>query len=490
MQTSVFHVFMEVYYQLDIYHMKLRQLLLSPLFTVAFYTGSAQTTNTILKSGHIDSAQIFELRYVPVEVPAGTTEIRVKLQYSDQGKNVLNMGVYAPGDYSPGVTTNFRGWSGGAKNDFFINTSNASTGYVPGIIKQGKWHVIIYPSTMIAKGLNWTMEITLLKSQQAMPFKIKPANDSINAVAGWYSGDLHMHTLHSDGRRTQLELVEEAVDKKLDYIISTEHNTNSANLTWGNYDQKNLLIINGEEITSTTFGHWNALGLKTNTIIDWRYAPDNQLIKKYVDMVHRDGGLCIINHPFYIKDLSNSFKYDPLLFDGIEIWNGNWDFMDAKALNWWNSLLQQGYPMLAIGASDTHKATGSENNLGVPATVVYAQGLNKKSILSGLKSRKAYLSAFGNIGLTFSANTQTSQAIIGETLHVKPKEDITATLAFKLLPGATIHLIGEHGTISTEKGSKQRFKWPIPTGSTKYIRVEIRDAKGQMLALTNPIWLK
>ncbi|MEJ7660168.1 MAG: hypothetical protein WKG07_11375 [Hymenobacter sp.] len=58
---------------------------------------------------------------------------------------------------------------------------------------------------------------------------------------------MHMHTLHSDGRRTPEELVDEAGAQGLDFLISTEHNTNSANLSWGRYARPNLLVINGRK---------------------------------------------------------------------------------------------------------------------------------------------------------------------------------------------------------------------------------------------------
>ncbi|CAM3842132.1 CehA/McbA family metallohydrolase [Mucilaginibacter galii] len=454
------------------------------------FSALGQKADTVLKSGHIDSTQIFKLFYVPVNVPAGITEIKVKEQYSNEGKNVLNMGIYAPGDYSIGKTVNFRGWSGGAKNEFFINEADASTGYIPGKITPGIWHVLIYSSTIIKAGLDWKLEISLSKTQPKKPFIIKPAKKIINQITGWYSGDLHMHTLHSDGKRTQQELVDEAVSKKLDYIISTEHNTNSANLKWGYYDPNNLLVINGEEITTTAFGHWNALGLKTKTLIDWRYTPTDKVIQRYINMVHNDGGLCIINHPFYTKDLSNGFKFDPLLFDGIEIWNGNWDFMDAKALKWWQQLLKQGNHLLAIGASDTHKATGSENNLGNPSTIVYAEGLSKEAILNGLRNRTTYISSLGKIDLIFNAQTSNGKATIGETLKVKPAGEVSANLVLKPLPNAVVTLIGEQGPLFTVKADREQYQWTIPAASTKFIRIEVRDAKDQMLILTNPIWLK
>ncbi|RYD96635.1 MAG: phosphoesterase, partial [Sphingobacteriales bacterium] len=353
------------------------------MFPVSHAIG--QTTK-VIKSGHIDSAQIFKFQYVPIDVPEGVTEIRVKESYNGSGKNVLNMGIYGPEGYGMGNAKGFRGWSGGAKKEFFINSENASTGYIPGKIKSGTWNILIYPSTMIAAGLDWTLEVSFIKGTEQQTFIPKYAKEVVNQTPGWYAGDLHIHTLHSDGKRTEQQLVDEAVDKKLDFIISTEHNTNSANLKWGYYDRKNLLVIPGEEVTTTEFGHWNAIGLNKNTWIEWRYSPADKLIGKYTKLVANEGGLSIINHPFYTPTITNGFGFEPRLFDGIEVWNGNWDALDEKDLQWWDSLLKNGQHILAIGASDTHKPIGSQNNLGSPRTLVYAKSLSKKAILAGLKS--------------------------------------------------------------------------------------------------------
>jgi hypothetical protein len=37
---------------------------------------------------------------------------------------------------------------------------------------------------------------------------------------GWYRGDLHLHTVHSDGQRHPNELVTEALASGLDFIVS------------------------------------------------------------------------------------------------------------------------------------------------------------------------------------------------------------------------------------------------------------------------------
>jgi hypothetical protein len=468
--------------------------ILHPSFVLFLFLQSfnllAQQTKSVKMTGHIDSAGLFKFVYVPFDVPNGVTEIRVLEKYSNLGKNVLNLGVFGPQGYGLGNTAGFRGWSGGAKTSFFINEAEASTGYIPGKIDQGTWNVLVYPSTIIKEGIDWTLEIELVVGRHKQAFKMAKANEKINNKAGWYKGDLHMHTLHSDGKRTQQELTDEAADKHLDYIISTEHNTNSANLMWGKHLKKGLLIINGEEVTTTAFGHWNAIGLKPQSWIEWRYAPQDNVISKYIEQVHKDGGLCIINHPFYTKDLSNGFAFDHHLFDGIEIWNGNWDVLDALALKWWDSILKTGKHMLAIGASDTHKSSGSPNNLGTPQTVVYAPFLSQKGIISGLKSGKAYITSLPDLKLILFAKYRDKVAGIGDVLSITGNEQVAVTLITPPLPNAVISVIGAQGVIKTAKATEANYEWLIDTVNTNYIRLEIKTEDGKLLVITNPIWIK
>jgi hypothetical protein len=390
-----------------------------------------------------------------------------------------------------GNAAGFRGWSGGAKTEFFLSAQDASTGYVPGKIKPGTWHILIYPSTILPEGISWELAVSLVPGPDKEPFTITPAPEVVNTTPGWYRGDLHMHTLHSDGKRTQQQLVDEAVAQGLDFIISTEHNTNSANLGWGKYVTPKLLIINGEEITTTAFGHWNALGLNTNTLIEWRYSPQDKVVRKYLAQVHADSGLAIINHAFYNKEHTNSFGFAVEDFDGIEVWNGQWDALDELALKWWDELLRAGTRKLAVADSDTHTAAPSPNKLGIPQTVVKATGLSRAGIMRGLKAGRAYLIAEHSVTLGFTAKAGAVMAEIGGKLPVGAGKKIQVDFLLQNAPAAVVTLYGDKGVIATEKASLTKageLHWTIKAGSTRYVRVEVRTPQGEMIALTNPIW--
>jgi len=454
----------------------------------------AQDSLCITSSGHIPATKLFELVYVPFTVPEGVTEIRVKETYSDQGKNVLNLGIYGPEGYKPGNTAGFRGWSGGAKTEFFLNEAEASTGYVPGKIKAGTWNILIYPSTMTAGGVDWQLDVMLVKGAEKALFKASPAVEVINNKPDWYRGDLHTHTFHSDGKRTQQELLQEAKGSGLDFIVSTEHNTNSANLSWGKFKTDKLLVINGEEITTTAFGHWNAIGLNPATLIDWRYTPEDNEIASYLNQVKADDGLAIINHPFYNEEHVNNFGFDVNLFDGIEVWNGHgkWNQLDELAVKWWDSLLREGKRKIAVAASDSHTPEPSDNPVGSPQTVVKAEALSRKEIMAGLRAGKAYLAQGKDVTLSFTAKSGAVTAGIGDALATASGKEVQALLTVQGAPDAFVAtLIGDKGVLATDKatGNNHKFSWRIASGSTKYLRVEVRTLQGDMVALTNPIWL-
>jgi hypothetical protein len=452
---------------------------------------AAQAPVEVVRSGHVPADSLFKLLYVPIEVPAGTAEIRVQEDYNHVGGNVLNMGVYDPAGYRPGTTAGFRGWSGGAKTAFFINSQAASTGYVPGPVRPGTWHVLLYPSTIAPTGLDWKLTVTLVPGPVGPAFVAAPAAAVINTKPGWYQGDVHMHTLHSDGRRTPAELVDEATAQGLDFIISTEHNTNSANLSWGHYACPNLLVINGEEVTTTAFGHWNALGLDPTTLIDWRYTPRDSAISSATAQVRAVGGLAIINHPFF-PDTINRFRFGVRHFDGIEVWNGKWDARNEQAVRWWDALLRQGLPLLAVAASDTHTAAPSPNQLGRPRTVVQASGLSRAGIMQGLRARRVYLVADRSLSLAFTVGVGKASVGIGDTLAVAAKQRITVAFELRGASSGTVTLLGESGVLATSPVAatgSTAVRWPLPAGRPRYLRVEVRNPQGIMLALTNPIWV-
>jgi hypothetical protein len=154
---------------------------------------------------------------------ADGTELRTRL---GRAAATLDLGVFDP--------AGFRGWSGGARDGFAISRAGATPGYLPGPVNPGTWQVVLGPYTVAPQGLDWEVEVRLRHGPAGPAFVPDPAPErAAGRGRAWYRGDLHTHTVHSDGRRTPAELAADARAAGLDFLASTEHNTSSASLGWG-----------------------------------------------------------------------------------------------------------------------------------------------------------------------------------------------------------------------------------------------------------------
>src|SRR5690606_33442613 len=135
--------------------------------------------------------------YIPFDVPVGTTRIDVTLAYSKAEDCIIDLGAFDPRDTGYPTAEGFRGWSGGARERFFIATDDATPGYIHGAIQPGIWNVILGLYKLPEAGTEATVTITLDAAPRALvpqPARTLP----VRSKPGWYKGDLHCHTFHSD----------------------------------------------------------------------------------------------------------------------------------------------------------------------------------------------------------------------------------------------------------------------------------------------------
>lgn len=157
--------------------------------------------------------------YLPVEVPAGVRELKVAYTYEKpavpvgtQG-NALDIGIFDERGTALGGK-GFRGWSGGARTEFFIRADDATPGYLPGPVREGTWHIALGPYTVAPQGLPYEITITLAYGEPSPA--VKPTYPPARAKGrgrAWYRGDCHLHSWYSDGRRTPAEIAALAVPR-------------------------------------------------------------------------------------------------------------------------------------------------------------------------------------------------------------------------------------------------------------------------------------
>jgi len=322
-------------------------------------------------------------QYLPVDVPAGTGGLRVELEYDRGGGAVLDLGCLGP--------AGFRGWSGSARRSFVITPRGATPGYLAAELEPGTWQVIIGVHRVPAGGVAYrlTAETTQAGSWGFSPPAAPPAEPERRPrreLPGgdgrrWLAGDLHAHTVHSDGALTVPELAALAARRGLDYLAVTDHNTVSHHAELPAAAARyGVVLVPGQEVT-TDAGHAGALG--DVGWIDFRRAPDD-----WLDATERGGGLLSVNHPIAgpVSWTHRMRRRPPL----VEVWHWSWlDLRWTTPLAWWLAWDPAAIP---VGGSDWHRE-GSDAPPGQPTTWVACEGDEPVAVLDGLRAGRVAISA-------------------------------------------------------------------------------------------------
>jgi hypothetical protein len=321
--------------------------------------------------------------YLPVEVGPGTAGLRVELEYERADGAVLDLGCLGP--------DGFRGWSGGARESFVIGQDAATPGYLPGELEAGTWQVMIGVHRVPPGGVRYQVTAsTASASASALtvpaappvpgerpPRRVLPAGQGRR----WLAGDLHTHTVHSDGVLTVAELAVLATERGLDFIAVTDHNTVSHHAELAAVGRRyGITLVPGQEVT-TDGGHAGAFG--DVGWIDFRRAPD-----EWLDATEAGGGLLSVNHPFAGPvSWTHPMRRRPPL---VEVWHWSWlDLRWTTPLAWW---LAWDATAIPVGGSDWHRA-GSDAPPGRPTTWVQCAGDEPADIIDGLRAGLVAISA-------------------------------------------------------------------------------------------------
>jgi hypothetical protein len=319
-------------------------------------------------------------QYLPVEVPAHANGLHVQLSY-DRSAGVLDLGCVAP--------QSFRGWSGGARDEFTITRDTATPGYLAGELEAGTWKVVLGLHRIPPAGLGYEVVTQVYAGAAASvqppaeradpPRPQRPPPRELPSVDGlkWRAGDFHAHSVHSDGALTVPELACLAVERGLDFLAVTDHNTVSHHGELASAGRHaGIQLVPGQEVT-TAFGHANAFGE-----IGW--VDFRQPATAWLDAVEADGGLLSVNHPL---GGDCSWRHPlPRRAPLAEVWHSSWlDLRSGGPLAWW---LAWGQDVVPIGGSDFHRAPGPPP--GSPTTWVACEG---DDVLGGLKAGRVAISA-------------------------------------------------------------------------------------------------
>lgn len=334
---------------------------------------------TIEHSGRWSAADREEAlyHYLPFEVKGSDSSITIDLEYT-RADAVLDVGCLSP--------DGFRGWSGSDRTRITIGTKRSTPGYLTGELPPGPWQVILGLHRIFGDGADWSLRITTGPEASAepsnpvpVPVPERPPKRPLPSERGlvWLAGDLHAHTVHSDGRLSVDELACLAVAEGLDFQAITDHNTTSHHGELPAVaDRTGLLLLPGQEVT-TDDGHAVVLGGRG--WIDFR-LPWPRWRQDVVDR----GGLLSICHPIrangpWIQDLDGPV-------DLVEVWHASWERRTLAPIHWWRSHAPGATP---VGATDLH-GIPTDPRPGSPTTWVACEG---DDVIGGLRAGRVAISA-------------------------------------------------------------------------------------------------
>lgn len=470
---------------------------------LAIASPAMATEPDLALSGEITGADHQSYREVPIDVPESVDRITVVVAYDKTNKTVVDLGIRDP--------ERFRGWSGGGRDRFTLSASDATPGYLAGALRAGRWVLLLgVPNARPDSRSAYSVKVYFDRGadrRASAAIAVPPLKEG----PGWYRGDLHMHSAHSDGscasqqgKRVPCPLfrtIEAASAAGLDFVAVTEHNTVAhfgalrEMQPW--FDR--LLLIPGTEIT-TFHGHTNIFG--NAGFVDFRLGtpavPDARALAQGIAT---SGAIMSINHPALPSGemcmgcgwTAPGTDYGAIT--AIEAVNGTMVEGPYAGLGFWYARLSEGHHLTGIGGSDSHDPDAPEGKapVGRPTTVVHAEALSQEAILEAIRRGNVFIDVEGSRDrlLEVAAESGKRRASMGETLRVTGRPRIHAHIVEAA--GGTLELVANGQPVADLRhevtARDQNIVLTPKERLCGWVSANVRDTSGKLVLIGNPIYL-
>ncbi|HEX2908599.1 MAG TPA: CehA/McbA family metallohydrolase [Phototrophicaceae bacterium] len=437
-------------------------------------------------TGNINPLQFQRHLEIPFTVPPDLAYLTINFEYTpaetDGFNNLLTLTIFDP-----------TGWRGeghrhAPRQQINLSAAQATPGYLPGALPPGHWLLVIN-THMVLEPITYHLTILEAAGDTEGTAPVWKSRRMTPPGPGWYRGDLHAHTIHSDGHWAVPDLVDYARAAGLDFVTLSDHNTIAGLAQLDSLSSNGLLTLGGVELT-TFFGHALVLGLRH--MVDWRVRPGQRSMSAICNEVTAAGGTFIIAHPHSLGNplcTGCDWQYadmQPGPARLVEIWNGYWDApgdQNEKGVQQWYHWLNDGWRMIATAGSDIHESPQIAASYG--RNVVYAPERTERAILDAIRQGRLYLSQGPHLEL--SGSTPDGQrAVMGETL-VGHGAELTAVWSDAPADSRVCWIIDgepQPAMFCDSAGdihlTREQIHWAV---------VEMRAADNQLLAITNPIFI-
>lgn len=367
------------------------------------------------------------------------------------------------------------------EKEYYINEDEKRTSNccICGDIPSGEWKIRFLKNYVV----DGEFEVEIIESKEITNknsnFKNVILDEKFQSKKEWYFGELHNHTRVSDGKISLEELEKEIVEKELDFIFPTEHNS-----ILTKYPNIAIPVIPATELTLDDLGHFNFFGLKE--FIDYYSLVEEgekkeESLRKIFDKVKEIGGYISLNHPFHnSRRMPLGLMYDIELkyLDLLEVINsptsnGRNPYYDKKALEALDILWSNGYKVFAVAGSDNHGMT-----IGDPLNYVKLDEYSTKDILKNFKAGRSYISRIGELQLEYINNGK----------KVYPGEEVKGKVEIKVKGKEELiwKVIKNNRVIETIVGKEIVTEHEV--NEKEYLRVEATNIDHEIFVVLNPIY--
>lgn len=302
----------------------------------------------------------------------------------------------------------------------------------------------------------------------------------------WYKGNLHAHTLNSDGDSTAPTVIEWYREHDYRFLVLTDHNflTEVEELGKIYGAKERFLLIPGEEVTTTSVDrkevHVNGYGLR-------RFVPPAvgntvlELLQRNVDAIRQAGGIPSLNHPNYTWAVQSRELKQVTGLGLFEVFNGSWSVGNfgggpyESHEEMWDAVLATGRRFYGVAVDDAHDFKPYGRALPYPPTipgtgwvVVRAESLTPENILNAIQAGDFYAST----GVVLD---DIRPSAIGLDIRIHRTRDNQYTTDF----------IGSGGKLlATSKSLSPEYRF---RGGEGYVRARVRESTGGY-AWTQPVF--
>lgn len=274
----------------------------------------------------------------------------------------------------------------------------------------------------------------------------------------WLKGNIHTHSVNSDGALKTGEIATEYGRKNYDFVFLTDHNK----FTVPEKPGRKPFLIPAEEISFGQY-HFVCLGLKR----EW--SPKSfRTPAELLNRARREGVFVVIAHPYWCGNSTQACIFSGhRACPGMEIYNGVCDWLNGKgySLVQWDDLLDAGHRISGFAVDDMH----GPSHIAQGWIMVKARERTPAAVLAAIRQGSFY----------------SSQGPVIKSISIRRRK-----LTVSCSPAKRVNFIRNRSGGSCRFASKTLFTkafYDFPRAACGYVRVEVVDAAGK-IAWSNPIF--